>query len=203
MDNWAGVSATVPLVTCGQMNFPRSSLFANRHKPSPLHQRTLSKSPRLPRKHEHPDRKRDSPPAPSAPSRLQARKSTPQIRHSRGDPDACSGTRHPLIIAVNTSSAVRKTIKSLRCSAMRRFPVGSSILRVPAAVGQEGWRGFAAGTTISLETVTGSRLIGKGYSSDPASRQSFRHLKIWFAFTAYFCANCATEESPAKLSSTI
>jgi hypothetical protein len=45
----ACVSDTVPLVACGQINLPRSSLFANKHNPSPLHQRTFSKSPRLPR----------------------------------------------------------------------------------------------------------------------------------------------------------
>jgi len=49
IDSCAGVSATVPLVTCGQMNLPRSSLFANKHNPSPSHHNILIKSPRRPR----------------------------------------------------------------------------------------------------------------------------------------------------------
>jgi len=50
IDSCAGVKDTVPLVACGQMNLPLSSLFAKRHDPSPSNHRTLIKSPRLPRK---------------------------------------------------------------------------------------------------------------------------------------------------------
>ena len=50
MDNWAGVSDTVPLSACGQMKRPRSSRFANRHNPSPSHHNSLIRSPRRPRK---------------------------------------------------------------------------------------------------------------------------------------------------------
>jgi hypothetical protein len=50
IDNCAAVKDTVPLVACGQMNLPLSSLFAKRHNPSPSNHRTLIKSPRLPRK---------------------------------------------------------------------------------------------------------------------------------------------------------
>src|SRR5882724_2393481 len=49
IDNCAGVSATVPLVACGHVNFPRSILFAKRHNPSPSHHNILIKSPRRPR----------------------------------------------------------------------------------------------------------------------------------------------------------
>ena len=33
MDSCAGVSDTVPLAACGQMNLPRSNLFANKTQP--------------------------------------------------------------------------------------------------------------------------------------------------------------------------
>src|SRR6266849_3906335 len=49
IDSCAGVRETVPLVACGQVNLPRSNLFANKHRPSPSHQSNLIKSPRLPR----------------------------------------------------------------------------------------------------------------------------------------------------------
>src|SRR5262249_17630705 len=48
-DNCAGVRETVPLVACGHTKRPRSNRFANKHKPSPSYQRTLSRSPRRPR----------------------------------------------------------------------------------------------------------------------------------------------------------
>src|SRR6266481_1999561 len=49
IDNCAGVSETVPFAACGQVNFPRSSRFANRHNPSPSHHSNLIRSPRFPR----------------------------------------------------------------------------------------------------------------------------------------------------------
>src|SRR6266446_3318961 len=49
MDNCAGVRATVPLLACGQMNLPRSSLFEKRQRPSPDHHKSLIRSPRRPR----------------------------------------------------------------------------------------------------------------------------------------------------------
>ena len=50
IDNCARVNETVPSLACGQMNRPRSSLFANRHSPSPSNQSSLMMSPRRPRK---------------------------------------------------------------------------------------------------------------------------------------------------------
>ena len=50
IDSCAGVKDTVPLVVCGQINLPLSSLFEKRHSPSPSNHKTLIKSPRLPRK---------------------------------------------------------------------------------------------------------------------------------------------------------
>jgi hypothetical protein len=41
-------NATVPCVAYGHTNRPRSSLFAKRHSPSPLHQRILTRSPARP-----------------------------------------------------------------------------------------------------------------------------------------------------------
>jgi len=41
---------TAPESACGQIKRPFSKRLMNRHMPSPLHQRTLSKSPRRPRK---------------------------------------------------------------------------------------------------------------------------------------------------------
>jgi aminobenzoyl-glutamate utilization protein B len=49
IESCAGVNETVPLVACGQMNLPRSNLFANRHKPSPSHHSILIRCPRRPR----------------------------------------------------------------------------------------------------------------------------------------------------------
>src|SRR5271156_3865253 len=49
IDNCAGVNETVPFAACGQVNFPRSSRFANKHRPSPSHQSSLIRSPRFPR----------------------------------------------------------------------------------------------------------------------------------------------------------
>src|SRR5437660_442933 len=49
IDNCARVSETVPPVACGHTKRPRSSRFANKHKPSPSNQRTLMRSPRRPR----------------------------------------------------------------------------------------------------------------------------------------------------------
>ena len=95
MDNCAGVNETVPLVACGQMNLPRSSLFANRHSPSPSNHNILIRSPRRPR---------NTNTCPengfSLQRRLhhptQSRKTTPQIGHSCGDPDprSCWQTDH-------------------------------------------------------------------------------------------------------------
>ena len=50
IESCAGVSETTPPVACGQMKRPRSSRLAKRHRPSPSHQSTLSRSPRRPRK---------------------------------------------------------------------------------------------------------------------------------------------------------
>jgi hypothetical protein len=50
IDNCARVNETVPLCACGQMKRPRSSRFANKHKPSPSHHKSLIRSPRRPRK---------------------------------------------------------------------------------------------------------------------------------------------------------
>lgn len=49
IDSCACVSATEPLVACGQMKCSRSSRLANRHKPSSLHHSNLMRSPRRPR----------------------------------------------------------------------------------------------------------------------------------------------------------
>src|SRR6266498_3787242 len=49
IDNCARVRETVPLVACGHTKRPRSSRFANKHKPSPSNQSTLIRSPRRPR----------------------------------------------------------------------------------------------------------------------------------------------------------
>src|SRR6266478_526889 len=49
IDNCARVSETVPFAACGQVNFPRSSRFANKHSPSPSHHSSLIRSPRFPR----------------------------------------------------------------------------------------------------------------------------------------------------------
>jgi len=40
---------TVPSVACGQMNRPRSSRLANRHRPSPSHHKSFTMSPLRPR----------------------------------------------------------------------------------------------------------------------------------------------------------
>ena len=49
IENSAAVSETVPLVTCGQMNLPRSRRFAKKHGPSPSNHSILTRSPRRPR----------------------------------------------------------------------------------------------------------------------------------------------------------
>lgn len=41
IDSCACVSATEPLLACGQMKRPRSSRLANKHWPSPLHHNNL------------------------------------------------------------------------------------------------------------------------------------------------------------------
>ena len=48
IDRCARVRETVPFA-CGHTKRPRSSRFANKHKPSPSHQSTLIRSPRRPR----------------------------------------------------------------------------------------------------------------------------------------------------------
>ena len=49
VDSCAWVSATEPLLACGQMKRPRSSRLACKHKPSPLHHSNLIRSLRRPR----------------------------------------------------------------------------------------------------------------------------------------------------------
>src|ERR1700740_384668 len=49
IDSWARLSRTTPLSAFGQMNRPRSRRLANRHKPSPSHQRSFTMSPLRPR----------------------------------------------------------------------------------------------------------------------------------------------------------
>ncbi len=50
IDNCARVRETLPSVACGQINFPLSKRFANKHSPSPSNQISFTKSPRRPRK---------------------------------------------------------------------------------------------------------------------------------------------------------
>ena len=50
IDNCARVNATVPSFACGQMKRPRSSRFANKHRPSSSAHKILIVSPRRPRK---------------------------------------------------------------------------------------------------------------------------------------------------------
>src|ERR1019366_2234270 len=116
--------------------------------------KNFNQIPALPTKHEHVTGKRIL-----RKRRLhhpaQARETTPQIRHSCHNPDPrpCRHPDHPS----KHSSAVRKTTRST-LPAIRRVPLGSSIRRIPAGPWQDLLRGFAALTTISLETLTGSRL---------------------------------------------
>src|SRR5690606_36411987 len=49
IDNCARLKCTTPLSACGQMNRPRSSRLANKHKPSPSHHSSFTRSPRRPR----------------------------------------------------------------------------------------------------------------------------------------------------------
>src|SRR5580698_9147064 len=50
IESCARLSETTPLSACGQTNRPRSRRLANRHRPSPSHHSTFTRSPRLPRK---------------------------------------------------------------------------------------------------------------------------------------------------------
>jgi hypothetical protein len=49
-DDWTPGSGWIRLSACGQTKRPRSSRLANRHRPSPSYESTLTRSPRLPRK---------------------------------------------------------------------------------------------------------------------------------------------------------
>ena len=99
IDNWARVSDTVALVACGQMKRPRSSRFAKRRQPIAVPPQHLDQISPPSTKHKYMSRKRIL-----LKCRLhhatQPRKTTPQIRESGGDPDACPGGS--VIIRANT-----------------------------------------------------------------------------------------------------
>jgi hypothetical protein len=50
IESCAADKHTLPEVACGHTNLPRSNFFENRHSPSPDHQSSFTRSPRLPLK---------------------------------------------------------------------------------------------------------------------------------------------------------
>ncbi len=182
IDSWARLSNTVPLVVCGQINRPRSSLFENRQNPSPSCQMSLIRSPRRPRNtNTLPDQ------------------TTSQIGDSRSypNPRTCRRCNHR-----DKHSSTARTASASALPVMRTWAFAKLTSIVPHPASR--FTTVRLPASISSLTLTGSKCTPpvSGFSSNPA-RYSFRQWNNRLAFIPCARATAATDAPGLSASSMI
>ncbi len=186
IDSCARLRCTVPLSAFGQMNRPRSRRLANKHKPSPSHQRSFTMSPRRPRNTNTCPENELASCNTLLHLRTQAVETAAQVRHSCCNPDL--GSNRKLDHLRRLSRIERTRDESAPLSTLIVARPGSSMWIAPVA-------GLAA-PSISLlssrrlSTVTGTNATLNSLSSPRSNAR--RHLNTWFAFTPCARATSAT-----------
>ena len=192
IDSCAALRLTVPCVACGHTKRPRSRRLANRHNPSPLHQRIFTRSPARPLKTK------------SCPENgfgelclhesSQSVESLAHVGGTRCQPHLDPGRKRdhrPERAAMSSLNITRSTGPRTRS----RWPLANSTSMCAGSFSAVlGGAARSVGITVGVETFTGSRAprLG-GPSVNSPCRHSRRQTDRRFAFTPCRCATSGTE----------